>query len=101
MAASSRMAISVETSGPPRKLPPQMENNLLRIAQEALANALKHAHASRIAVHLDYEPGKVSLRVTDDGVGFDPTQPSGHLRRPFRTAGHERTGGENGRRITP
>lgn len=76
MAASSRMAISVETSGPPRKLPPQIENNLLRIAQEALANALKHAHARRIAVHLNYEAGKVSLRVTDDGTGFDTTDRS-------------------------
>jgi signal transduction histidine kinase len=71
MAASARVAISVETSGPPRRLPPHMENNLLRIAQEALANALKHARARRIAVLLQYLPGKVSLRVTDDGAGFD------------------------------
>jgi signal transduction histidine kinase len=48
-----------------------VENNLLRIAQEALANALKHARATQIQVGLDYEPGKVRLRVRDDGVGFD------------------------------
>ncbi len=71
MSASSCVSIAAQTSGAPRKLPPQVENNLLRIAQEALANALKHARATRITVYLAYDPGKVSLRVQDDGVGFD------------------------------
>ena len=71
MSASTRVPISVETSGIPRKLPLQVENNLLRIAQEALANALKHAHATRIDVSLAYEPDKIRLRISDDGVGFD------------------------------
>jgi signal transduction histidine kinase len=71
MAASKQIPISVETSGLQRKLPLQMENNLLRIAQEALANALKHAHASRIEVALTYGPDKVRLRVHDDGIGFE------------------------------
>jgi signal transduction histidine kinase len=71
MSASARMPISVATSGTPRKFPPPVENNLLRIAQEALTNALKHARATQIQVGLDYEPGKVRLRVRDDGVGFD------------------------------
>jgi signal transduction histidine kinase len=71
MSASSRVPILAETSGAPRKLAPQVENNLLRIAQEASANALKHAHAGRITVRLVYAPGKVSLRVRDDGAGFD------------------------------
>jgi signal transduction histidine kinase len=76
MAHSSRVQIAVQTSGLPRKLPPQMENNLLRVAQEALANALKHARATRITVHLDYQPAKVSLRVNDDGIGFDAANSS-------------------------
>jgi len=71
MSASARLPISVETSGVPRKLPLQVENNLLRIAQEALANAMKHSHASRIEVTLAYDPDKVSLRVSDDGIGFE------------------------------
>jgi signal transduction histidine kinase len=71
MSASSRRPILVETTGAPRKLAPQVENNLLRIAQEALANALKHANAGQITVHLAYATGRVSLRVQDDGVGFD------------------------------
>jgi signal transduction histidine kinase len=72
MSASSKVPISAETTGAPRKLAPLVENNLLRIAQEALANALKHARASQIRVHLIYAPKKVSLRVRDDGVGFNP-----------------------------
>jgi signal transduction histidine kinase len=71
MAASARVPISVETSGIPRKLPLQVESNLLRIAQEALANAMKHSHASRIEISLAYEPDKVRLRVSDDGIGFE------------------------------
>jgi signal transduction histidine kinase len=71
MLASSLVPISAETLGAPRKLSPLVENNLLRIAQEALANALKHARASQIKVCLAYAPGKVSLRIQDDGVGFN------------------------------
>jgi signal transduction histidine kinase len=71
MAASAHLQIDVQTSGQPRKLAAPVENNLLRIAQEALANALKHAHALRIIVKLNYEPNRVCLRVCDDGIGFD------------------------------
>jgi signal transduction histidine kinase len=71
MASSAHLQIDVQTSGQPRKLAALVENNLLRIAQEALANALKHARASQIAVKLNYEPDRVRLRVCDDGVGFD------------------------------
>jgi signal transduction histidine kinase len=71
MSASSRVPISVGTSGSPRKLPAQVENNLLRITQEALANALKHARATQINISFAYDPGKIRLRIQDDGVGFD------------------------------
>jgi len=71
MSRSSGVPIEVENSGVSRRLPPQMENNLLRITQEALANALKHARATRIVVRLDFQPAKVCLSVTDDGVGFE------------------------------
>jgi signal transduction histidine kinase len=73
MASSAHLQIDVQTSGQPRKLATLVENNLLRIAQEALANSLKHAHASQIIVKLQYEPNRVRLRVCDDGVGFDTT----------------------------
>ncbi|MGD0816232.1 MAG: histidine kinase [Verrucomicrobiota bacterium] len=70
-AAGAHVRIDVQTSGQPRKLPATVENNLLRIAQEALANALKHASASQIVLKLIYEPSQVLLRICDDGAGFD------------------------------
>lgn len=73
MAASAHLQIGVRTSGQSRKLAAPVENNLLRITQEALTNALKHAHASQITVQLDYELERVCLRVRDNGVGFDTT----------------------------
>ncbi len=48
---------------------------ILRIAQEALQNALRHAAASRVAVRLAAPDGLVVLEVRDDGAGFDPEDP--------------------------
>jgi signal transduction histidine kinase len=53
-------------------LPPEIEEGLYRIAQEALNNALKHAQAHLITVSLRSEKGKVMLEIRDDGTGFDP-----------------------------
>ena len=54
------------------KLPPAVEVGLYRIAQQALANVVRHAGPARAVVRLTLEPGQVRLRVEDDGVGFDP-----------------------------
>src|SRR4051794_17143248 len=59
---------------------------VLRIAQEALGNALRHADASRIEVRLD---GR-GLTVSDDGVGFDPDGPEVRGQRLGLTSMHER-----------
>jgi signal transduction histidine kinase len=61
-----------EVIGEPFHLPPLVENNLLRIGQEAITNAVKHASAKHIHVTLTYSPQSVMLRVKDDGRGFDP-----------------------------
>lgn len=58
------------------RLPAAIEAEFDRIAQEALNNALKHARARRIAVHLRQDGPTASLAVTDDGVGFDPADSS-------------------------
>ncbi|HET7626090.1 MAG TPA: histidine kinase [Verrucomicrobiae bacterium] len=63
--------IKIQISGAPRKLPARVENNLLRITQEALANAVKHANAKMILIRLNYQKEKVVLTIHDDGVGFD------------------------------
>lgn len=56
--------------GERRRLAPVVENNLLRVGQEAITNACKHAKPSRIDVTLGFEKRAVRLEVTDDGAGF-------------------------------
>ncbi len=48
-----------------------MEQHLLRIAQEAVTNALKHAGAKRIVIKLHMEAQKLFLRIVDNGRGFE------------------------------
>ncbi|MBE4736330.1 MULTISPECIES: GAF domain-containing sensor histidine kinase [Streptomyces] len=55
-----------------RALPAAQEEAMLRVAQEALHNALRHSGAERVDVTLDRHGGGAVLRVTDDGDGFDP-----------------------------
>jgi two-component system, NarL family, sensor kinase len=57
-----------------RPLPVRLETGLYRIALEALANAIEHAHASQILVELATGPGEIRLTVSDNGQGFDPDQ---------------------------
>jgi predicted ATPase/signal transduction histidine kinase len=53
-------------------LPAQVEEGLYRIAQEALNNALKHAAATTVSVHLQANAQHVELIISDNGCGFDP-----------------------------
>lgn len=64
--------IDFAVSGEARALHMDVEVTLLRAAQEAIANARRHAAASHITVTLTYYPDEVSLDVADDGGGFDP-----------------------------
>ncbi|OEJ97825.1 two-component sensor histidine kinase [Streptomyces thermolilacinus SPC6] len=59
-------------SGTPVPLPTPYEVALLRIAQSALANTVRHAAACRAEVTLTFMDASVTLDVVDDGVGFDP-----------------------------
>lgn len=61
-------------TGETRVLPSSTEHHLLRIAQEAINNSIKHAQAASIAVSVVYEPSTLTLSVHDDGVGFDPNR---------------------------
>jgi PAS domain S-box-containing protein len=59
-----------EIKGAVYALPTEVENNLLRIGQEALTNAIRHANADEIRVELVYDRDRVCLRVQDNGQGF-------------------------------
>ncbi|MEV7994371.1 GAF domain-containing sensor histidine kinase [Streptomyces sp. NPDC086077] len=79
-----------------RALPAAQEEALLRVAQEALHNALRHSGAERVGVTLFRRGSSAVLRVTDDGGGFDPRA----IRRAGRHLGlvsmRDRAGGVGG-----
>ena len=59
---------------------PAVEREVFRIAQEAIANALKHAAAEHVRVRLKASRGRLLVTVTDDGAGFDPEGPQARRR---------------------
>jgi ligand-binding sensor domain-containing protein/signal transduction histidine kinase len=63
--------------GKPVPLPEGIRSELVRIAQEAVTNALRHANARHIEVRTCYEGGGVVLSVSDDGRGFQPEDAPG------------------------
>ncbi|XHS76953.1 cache domain-containing protein [Burkholderiaceae bacterium UC74_6] len=73
--ADGRMARSVDFSivGDAVELPESVNTALFRVAQEALANAAKHARAAHISLRLRYARRLVVLEIEDDGQGFDLT----------------------------
>jgi signal transduction histidine kinase len=75
------------TTGERVELHPEIEDALLRTAQEALANVAKHADASRAAVTLSYMGDVVVLDVRDDGVGFETTDPTAPAAGAERSSG--------------
>jgi signal transduction histidine kinase len=54
------------------RLPPQYETALFRVAQEALTNIARHAHATHVTVTFEQRPEVVRLEISDNGVGFSP-----------------------------
>ena len=52
-----------------------IENNVLRLGQEAITNAAKYAQAKQISVKLEFGEKHFSLTVADNGRGFDPANP--------------------------
>jgi NarL family two-component system sensor histidine kinase LiaS len=69
----TRLGITVTTSIRSAPLSSQTEQALLRIAQEALSNAARHADASAITLELTPQDQSVTLTITDNGQGFEPT----------------------------
>lgn len=69
-AAATDTTLYYEIEGAVYSLPTEVENNLLRIGQEALTNAIRHANADEIRVELVYDRDQFCLRVRDNGQGF-------------------------------
>ena len=85
----SGVQIELKTCDVPR-LAPGPATQVLRIAQEALGNALRHSSAKRIAVKLGGDGERLFLVVDDDGCGFDPAGPEVRGQRLGLTSMEER-----------
>jgi signal transduction histidine kinase len=75
----------------------ERDREVLRIAQEALHNALRHAGAGHVEISLSSDDGRLALEVRDDGVGFQPDDPELRSRRLGLTSMEERAGRLGGR----
>jgi signal transduction histidine kinase len=85
MRQATGLSIVFEKRGKERRLPPNVELALYRIAQEGLSNVVRHAKANQANVSLQFTEQEVALTVKDDGVGFvvpeSPAEmaPAGHF----------------------
>ena len=66
----SSVRIEVSVRGNPRPLPLEIQENLLRVSQEALRNAIRHSSAREVRVELTYDPDAIGIRIEDNGRGF-------------------------------
>jgi ligand-binding sensor domain-containing protein/signal transduction histidine kinase len=83
LVAGTHIQAHVEVSGTYRPLSRTAEAHLLRIGQEAMTNALKHARATQLNIHLEFETRRLRFSVRDNGCGFDtaaaPASRTGHF----------------------
>ena len=84
--------LNFSAQGTPRNPDHHVEGNLLRICEEAVANAAKHASPTQVEVNLQYTAKALELRIRDNGCGFNPNGPDGSKAGHFGLAGiRERT----------
>jgi signal transduction histidine kinase len=85
--ATSNLKLQVDICPQPERLPQEIEQNLLRIAQEAVTNTLKHASAAKLLVQLRVEAQNLCLLVADDGRGCAKPDMSSSLEGHFGLIG--------------
>jgi len=68
----AHFAISIEKSGEPLPIPPEVQKAVFYVFQEALSNVEKHARAQNVNVSVDWGKDCLTVTISDDGVGFDP-----------------------------
>ena len=74
-AGEGEWEVSFNLVGTPTALPSEVQTALLRICQESLTNARKHAEATEVSATLVFGPDSVGIDVKDNGKGFDPDTP--------------------------
>jgi len=70
--AAETLHITISVEGEVHPLGSSVDHHLLRIAQEAMTNCVKHAAAQNLDVNLSYSAAEVCLSIRDDGRGFEP-----------------------------
>lgn len=77
------LEVKFQVQGAYRPLPPKIEDEILRIGQEAVMNVVRHAQASHLQVSLVFNAKTAEMHVSDDGLGFEPesceSQADGHF----------------------
>lgn len=68
------MNVSVETKGAVKRLSPEVEAALFRFTQGAIGNIAQHSKAKNSAILMEYHPGELNIRISDDGQGFNVAQ---------------------------
>jgi len=81
------LSFSVRCEGSPRPLPEVVEENLLRVSQEALANTVRHAKATNVELCLQYGEREVVLEIRDNGRGLEALSESIADKRHFGLVG--------------
>ena len=71
MRSGKHLSIDLAMDTLPHPLPPSISLCLYRVAQEALHNIITHSQAKNVQVELRADDGRISLRIVDNGVGFD------------------------------
>jgi signal transduction histidine kinase len=103
--AGSPVRVQVDVAVGTQVLPEEMEQHLLRIAQEAVANTIKHARAREVRIRLEMENGGLRLSISDDGRGFEQTEAFSEIGGHFGLLGMreraQRLGGELELHSTP
>jgi signal transduction histidine kinase len=92
MTSGTPVQFTLTATGQTRRLETDVEQQLLRIGEQAMLNSVRHANATEVHLKLQYEEDAVLLRVSDNGRGFDATELAGGRSQHYGLVGmKERT----------
>ncbi|MBX6355136.1 MAG: sensor histidine kinase [Micromonosporaceae bacterium] len=77
LAREAGLDVKVEVPSPPPELPGPVDRAAYRIVQESITNVIRHAGPARVTINVEYGGNELRIRVTDDGCGGRPAEPSG------------------------
>jgi signal transduction histidine kinase len=95
VSSMAQLAFEFTTQGEPRPLLPDTCQRVVALVQEGLNNVIKHAHARRVHITLNWAADGLSVNLADDGIGFDPSAPPpvGHYGLAMMDEGAKALGG--------